>query len=411
LRSIKNIHDIVAWNLCIGCGACYYACDKKAVALINIVTQGIRPKFNYLCKNCNSCLSFCPGYKIEGREFSSDSISNLKNTISIGPTIDVWEGNACDEEIRYQGSSGGILSAIALYCLEKEKMAFVVHTGTDEQKPWINETVQSWNRADILMHTGSRYQASSPCDSLSLIETSDRPCVFIGRPCDTAAVSMLRKIRPKLDANLGLVLTFFCAGTPSLQATLQLLKQLDIPTEQVNELRYRGKGWPGGFSVECKDKSKNKFLSYEKSWGFLNNFRPFRCQLCPDGLGELADISCGDAWHRFINENENSGKSLVLARSHLGKEIILKAIKTGYINLELSDSINVIKAQGLVKRKKQIFGRLLAMKLLVIPFTRFNNFHLFRNWLKLSFIEKLKSIIGTLKRLIFRGLWHRNKIE
>ena len=64
----------------------------------------------------------------------------------VGYALEIWEGYATDPEIRRQGSSGGLLSALALYCLEKEGMAFVLHTGMDETKPWTNKTVQSRNR-------------------------------------------------------------------------------------------------------------------------------------------------------------------------------------------------------------------------------------------------------------------------
>ena len=41
----------------------------------------------------------------------------------VGYALEIWEGYAADPEIRRLGSSGGLLSALALYCLEKEGMA------------------------------------------------------------------------------------------------------------------------------------------------------------------------------------------------------------------------------------------------------------------------------------------------
>jgi len=87
-----------------------------------------------------------------------------ENNLSIGPTIEIWEGFAKDPAIRYRASSGGILSAIAAYCLEKENMEFVLHVGMDQSKPWNNKTVQSRNRDDLFARTGSRYAPSSPCE-------------------------------------------------------------------------------------------------------------------------------------------------------------------------------------------------------------------------------------------------------
>ena len=60
-------------------------------------------------------------------------------------------------------------------------------------------------------------------------------------------------------------------------------------------------------------------MSYMESWGFLQRYRPYRCYLCPDGTGELADLSCGDPWYREILEDE-PGHSLVVVRTERGKE-------------------------------------------------------------------------------------------
>lgn len=411
MRSIKYIQDVVDWGLCVGCGACYSVCAKGAVSLEDIESVGIRPRFSQeICRECTDCLFFCPGYCTDTRRLKDSLYNPVEENILIGPTLEVWEGYAADDEVRYRGSSGGLLTALALYCLEKENMAFVLHTGMRPDKPWTNYTVQSRTRRDLLSRTGSRYAVSSPCDSLRLIEESDRPCVFIGKPCDAAAVTALRKERPRLDANLGLILTFFCAGTPSTRASLDLLKKLDVGLETIKELYYRGDGWPGEFTILGKDGSRKQPLTYMESWHFLQEYRPFRCKLCPDGLGELGDISFGDAWHRHAEGKEDPGLSLAMVRSLIGKGILRRAVDAGYVKLTPSSPQNVIKAQGLVERRKTIFGRQLAMKLLLIPTTRFIGFKLFSCWLKAPLIVKLKSIIGTLRRLLQRGLWHRNPL-
>lgn len=162
----------------------------------------------------------------------------------------------------------------------------------------------------MLERIGSRYSPSSPCQALGAIEQSKRPCVFIGKPCDTAAVTMARRYRPYLDKKLGFVLTFFCALSTSTEATLNLLRQMEIHPEEINETRYRGNGWPGKFSVLYRNRSEEKVLSYEESWGSLTRYpRSFRCHLCADGLGDIADISFGDAWHRYSDKG-NPGLSL-----------------------------------------------------------------------------------------------------
>jgi coenzyme F420 hydrogenase subunit beta len=412
MRNIKTIRDVVGWGLCVGGGVCYHVCGDDSIALDNIETVGIRPIFKKTQDaNYSECLKFCPGYSI-GRERNPASQTVTSFDPLIGPALEIWQGYASDKDIRYNASSGGALSALALYCLEKENMEFVLHVGMDENTPWHNKTVQSKNRADLLARAGSRYAPSSPCEALALIEASAKPCVFIGKPCDVAAVSALRKFRPQLDKNLGLVLSFFCAGPPCTEGTLSLLKELNIEKQTADEIRYRGKGWPGHFQVSFNNGTEHKKLTYEESWGKLvKHHRSFRCNLCPDGLGELADISCGDAWHLYDKQNDDFGQSLVLARSARGSEILHRAMERGYLQLEPSKPADVIKAQPMTGRRAEIFGRLLAMKTLLMPVPQFVGFPLSKVWLKHSIKIKIKTYLGTLRRLLMRGLWHQKPLN
>ena len=412
MRKINKIKEVVDWGLCVGCGACYAICrNKNAVKLENISSIGIRPRFKTdICDGCNECLSVCPGYRIDAKiNHDSKSMKSRPNLL-IGPTYSIWEGFASDNEMRYNASSGGIISALAAFCIEKEKMALVIHTGMDQQRPWMNKTIISKSRKEIMQNAGSRYASSSPCELLEIIEKSENPCVFIGKPCDAAAISMARKKRPQIDKNLGIVLSFFCAGTPCSEATIDLVREIGITPEYVNSIRYRGLGWPGSFRIQYDKCHKEKKLSYAESWGKVSSRRPFRCHLCPDGLGELSDITSGDAWNKYSVNVKNLGISHVLVRSERGQEIIEKAIKEKYVNLVPSTADQVILAQGLVNRRKKVFGRQLALRILGAPSTEFKNFNLLQAWLRSSPVTMIKTIIGTMRRVIQRGLWHKNPI-
>ena len=321
------------------------------------------------------------------------------------------QGHAADPEIRYQVSSGGVLSALALYCLVREGMAFVLHSGMDPGKPWTNRTVQRRSRQDLLKRAGSRYAPASPCEGLGVIDEAARPCVFIVKPCDAAAVAMLRKERPKLDRNLGLVLTFFCAGTPSTGGTLQLIRSLGAAPEELRAVRYRGEGWPGGFKILTDKGSGDRSLSYQESWGKLTGFRPLRCHLCPDGLGRVADISCGDAWNLFEN-NGDPGRSVALVRTPRGKEILHRALEAHYVELTAASPRSVFVGQpSLLSRRREIFGRLLGMQALLVPVPRFRGFSLFQSWIRLPFARKLGTVAGTVRRVILRRMWRRRPLQ
>lgn len=399
-RKLTSIKDVVDWGLCTGCGACFFNCDKGQVKLINVESVGIRPHFAD-CGSCTACLAICPGHHVETTS-TADS--------ELGPVLEVWEGHAADPEIRFRASSGGVLTALALYCLEREDMGSVLHTGMDESKPWTNKTVHSHNRSELLARSGSRYAPSSPCEGLQAVEESQQPCVVVGKPCDASAVAKLSNARPQLDRKIGLSLTFFCAGTPSTRGTLDLMESLGTDPQHVAAVRYRGEGWPGRFTVSSSNGANGKSLSYMDSWGRLASYRPMRCHLCPDGLGQSADISCGDAWERF-NDKPDPGRSIVIVRTERGKEILLRAMAAKYVELERVGPEAIIAAQpNLLQKRRELFGRLFAMKLLWVPTPSFPGFSLFRSWARLPLTRQFQTIAGTLRRFLLRGLWRKRSV-
>jgi len=403
-KKFRNVSDVVNWRLCVGCGVCAYVCPDYKIKLVDIENDGIRPFLDSDdCGACRECINVCPGY--ETIHFYGSNRLNLIEDLkkSWGPVIEVWEGYAADKDLRYHGSSAGLASALALYCLEREGMYGVLHTGSDTKKKWKNKTVFSNDHESILSNTGSRYSPASPCDSLKLIETANSPCVFIGKPCDLSGLRKAQQQNEKLNEKIGVAIGIFCAGTPSTTGIKQLLKSLRLNVEDIEEIRYRGKGWPGNFTVRSKHNGQiERHISYEKSWGFLQKYRPFRCYLCPDGTSEFADISCGDPWYRELNENEK-GYSLVLVRTEKGERILHGAIEAGYVKLEQADYRILQKSQkNLLLKREAIWGRLLAMKIFGIPTPRLKGFSLFKNWLDLPIQDKFRSILGTIRRIIQR---------
>lgn len=412
LRRIRTIQDVVDWRLCIGCGACVLACSRGAITLKNFVSEGIRPVIDaQACERCGAegcqeALAACPGYHVDG-DLLTQRPKRSECDHEFGPTLEVWEGYAADPEIRRKGSSGALTTALSLYCLEREGMEFVMHTGARTDEPWLNQTVQSRTRAELLARAGSRYAPASPCDGLGQIEQSPRPCVFVGKPCDAAAVAKLRALRPALREKVGVILTFFCAGTPSTQGTLNLLKSLEVEADEVETLRYRGEGWPGRFKVTRKEDHAERSLSYADSWDRLNRYRPFRCHLCPDGLGRVADIACGDAWQSHTDDGD-PGRSIILVRTAKGQEILRGAVSAGYVVVRPLEPREVLAAQkNLLGRRREIFGRLLGMKLLGVPTPRLEGFSLLRSWLRQSPAMMLRTVLGTMRRVLARGMRRR----
>lgn len=380
---------------------------------------GRRPKFLKDFKHSDDvrfALGLCPG---AGLSYTPDMLrrKNLIESLTSkwGPVLEIWEGYAADPEIRFKGSSGGAMNAISLYCLEHEGMHGVLQTKANEKKPYLNKTILSRSRDDLLAAAGSRYSPASPCEKLQEIQTAPSPCVFIGKPCDVAAVQLSMQYKNELKAKVGLTVACFCAGTPSTNGTLEMLRQMGITTpNDLVSLRYRGFGWPGKTVAEKRTDNAKEYseITYERSWGdILQKYRQWRCYICPDHTGEFADISAGDPWYREINEGEH-GHSLILARSENGKKIINSAIAKSYLIAEKADPLILPASQkGFPKARAMLWGRLKTLQFCGVPYPSYSNFSLMELWQnELSGKEKVKVILGTIRRIYKKKLKRKQDI-
>lgn len=408
MTNLKNIRDVVEGHLCTGCGMCAYL-SVDSLEMQDEIDYGRRPVLKNTAIPVNTSaelLNCCPGAKLDRLPTQPDNIRALEK--GWGNVYEVWEAFATDPQIRHAGSSGGVITALSLYCLEQENMAQVLHTKADPQMPYLNTTACSSNKEQLMEGTGSRYAPSSPCEKLDSIENANAPCVFIGKPCDVAAVHKARTLKPKLNQNLGAVISFFCAGVPSTSGTLKLMRNQGVSDKKtVQSLRYRGNGWPGLWTVRYKEDAqiKQQQLTYAQSWGELQKDRQWRCYICPDHIGEFADIAIGDPWYREIQTNDD-GRSMIVVRTERGRQIVKAAAETGYIVLEKSDSSILPRSQpNLQKTKGLLWGRLLALKMSGAFVPVYQNFSLLELWITESSLkEKLQSILGTVKRVYLKKL-------
>jgi coenzyme F420 hydrogenase subunit beta len=184
--------------------------------------------------------------------------------------------------------------------------------------------------------------------------------------------------------------------------------RLGVAPHDTTAVHYRGEGWPGRFRMTLRGGQEASSLTYEESWSRLTSYRPMRCNLCPDGLGRLADLSCGDAWDRF-GEAGDTGRSLILVRTERGRKYLHAAARAGYITLMPAGPARVIAAQdALLQRRRELFGRLAALKLVGAPIPSYKGFALARAWAACGPRRWVVTLGGTLRRVVQRS-WFRRR--
>lgn len=328
-----------------------------------------------------------------------------------GPIRSVKTGHAMDPQTRHSGSSGGVLTAISQWLVETGRVDFVLSTQADNADPIGNVTKPSGTKEEILSAAGSRYGPSAPLAHLPTHLERGRRFAFIGKPCDVAALRRMARVDARVDDLIPFKLSFFCAGVPSRNGTLEVLRALGVSYEDVKEFRYRGEGWPGLTRALRKDGTAET-MDYNSSWGsILNRHLQMRCKICADGTGEFADIACADAWYGrdgYPDFAERPGRSLIVARTTVGADLLALLENDGVIATDPLDAGEIELMQPYqASRKRAALSRLMAMRLAGRQVPRHRGLHIYELARKGPLGFQLRSFLGTLRRAVKSTLGRR----
>ncbi|WP_120996475.1 Coenzyme F420 hydrogenase/dehydrogenase, beta subunit C-terminal domain [Stutzerimonas urumqiensis] len=401
-----RLNRILKNDLCSGCGMCSAVAEEDAIQM-RINRDGYRRPFLNAAFSDKPIASeqtsrafgaSCPALGLDIRPYKTEHYHPIW-----GEVLEALKGYAGDEEIRRAGSSGGVISALAQYCLAKGLVDGVIQIQASEQDPLENVAVISRSRQNVIASSGSRYAPASPAEALRWVGMSTEKYLFIGKPCDVAAVRQMQAHSPRLRENIPYVVSFMCAGTPSLEGTHQVLEKLGAPRDEVTAFRYRGDGWPGLTKATLRN-GEAKTMTYNDSWGkVLNRHLQTRCKICPDGIGEFADIVCADGWEGdekgYPSFEEREGNSLILIRSETGRALFRNAEADGVVKAEAFDVGGIFAIQPFqYYRRTTILPRLMAMKLLLLKTPSYKGFELGKGMREIGLYQSFKAFTGLLVR-------------
>ncbi|MDD4942913.1 MAG: Coenzyme F420 hydrogenase/dehydrogenase, beta subunit C-terminal domain [Rhodoferax sp.] len=398
-KPLSPLVDSVTRNgFCTGCGLCESIAPMGSIQM-RMSTEGyLRPVVlkELPTEATQHIAAACPGVKVE-------HLPGTQGQHPIwGPIVSVQTGHAMDPEVRRQGSSGGVISALAIHLLESGQVDFVAQIAVDPKDALRNALQISTSRADVLRAAGSRYAPSAPLQGLRELLDTGKRFAFIGKPCDVAALRQYGEQNPTVKRQIPFMLSFMCAGVPSIKGTHEVITALGATREKVVSFRYRGDGWPG-MARAVHDSGESFEMDYNTSWGqILGKYLQFRCKICPDGTGEFADIVCADAWYGqdgYPDFTERDGRSLVLARTPNGQKLLSQTVNQSIITspLDIKEIRKMQPYQDL--RKKLVSGRSLAVYIALGETPKYINLGLWKSTAKINPIIWLRNAWGTYKRI------------
>lgn len=376
---------------CAGCGLCHSA---EAVQY-DYKNGFFKPELQE--NNFGFCEGVCPA--------SGNWLKKLDPKKKWGRYINASVTWSSDPQLRFSASSGGTITAISEYLLKKKLVGEIIHTCVSEKSQIKTEYTKSKSSEELRDKIGSRYTVSSPLIELLQCILPEKKYAVIGKPCDILALRRYLDTHPELNKSIIYLISFFCAGVPSENANRKLLDQLKTNERECKYLTYRGEGWPG-FATATGNNGDKHSMSYNDSWGRIlgRDINKF-CRFCMDGIGEFADVSCGDAWYMEEDGtpdfNEHDGRNITFGRTSKGDELLKMCVKDGILISKTYDIDNLKRIQKYqYERRSLVYSRVLGMKLCGrrTPYYSLRTLRQFTH--DLSEIQIMKGITGTIKRVI-----------
>lgn len=346
---MNSIYDIVKNDYCSGCGTCAVVCPHSAITITYNIKKGLLlPNIQKkLCTNCGKCLLTCPGlvydYFPQQREkfFISENLCNAEKG---------YIAHSTDNFIREHGASGGMITQILCFMLERKIIDGAVVSAIEKNFPGYAVSKISKNPSELIASQGSLYCPSATNLILKeiLLDKNGSQFAFVGLPCQILALRIMQERYPILQKKIPFVFGLFCSRTPRGHATFDLLKKLNVDITHKYTLKYRGYGHPGCLSITDEYNVKKIHHLHKDYWGhyFLRFYKPWRCWVCPDHSAELADISFADSWSR----SDSMGENVVIIRNQYFENLLYHMNKNKFIDYTPTTVSTIITEQNLLDK-------------------------------------------------------------
>jgi coenzyme F420-reducing hydrogenase beta subunit len=332
---------------CYSCGACANVCRKDAITFDDRLLPNVD---NAKCVNCKKCEQVCVNLK--SKQFSRIIAENAHGYLCANANI----------EERIVSSSGGVFILLAKEVLEKG--GYVCGCIYDEK--FMPKHILSCNALDVQRMMGSKYVKSDLglcIREINEVLGANRPVLFSGVPCQTAAVRNCLGDQKNL-----IIVTIVCHGSIEREFWNSYLKVEEQHGAIENiTMRDKRRGWDNyGLRIKYKDGSER--VTYRKQDGYFlrcftnGYFQRERCLDCKyKGSEIVGDILLGDAWglDKDLYEIDDSyGVSCVITLSEKG-EILLRSTRSTLImksvdaNLIISNNKRIVSPAPDVALRKQ----------------------------------------------------------
>lgn len=352
MSPINNSFDVMANDLCIGCGACTVNTKHSM-----IFDQDGFYKPSRIDQSLNS--SVCPFVDSNHNEdsLSAEFTEGQQHVERLGNIVSLYCGHVTDQFIRRNSTSGGMGTWITLSMFNSGLIDRVIHVRPTHspEHPYFEYSI-SRSTSDINFASGSRYYPINFRDVMQEVidDPEEHSYCFVGIPCFVKAMRLLQLEYPVLRKKIKFTVAIVCGHMKSSFWTEMLAWSAGITPGNLAEFRHRTKLESPDFEIRkylftAKSVNGKSILkdSAEVPGGKFNSgaFMANACNFCDDVVGETADITLGDAWlPRY--ETDNKGNNLIIVRNYMINELLDAGRRNNELNIETCTSDDALWAQA-----------------------------------------------------------------
>ena len=332
---LKN--QVIDPQLCIFCGLCSAVCSTGCISFKN---NG--PELDGECVACGQCIDACPGLgaplkKLDRQVFGREQTAKEEEK-GLGIYISDRNLVSADKDIRGKGYTGGKMTALLAYLLEKKEIdaAVISQWGAASPYPWVSWPVIAATPEDVIKGAGSKYVFSP--NLVALAEVADREDIksvaIVGLGCHMQGLSKLvhlgkpySDLAKKVKYTLGLYCGAPMVGKEDFLAYIAELNGVSPRDIATVDFKRVSKEFDIAFDVDLKNGEKRvNRMHIMDLFGVIGRYpRWNRCRLCTDYAAEYADISFGGVH--------------VTCRTPKGEDLVNRAVADGCLVIAEPDEM------------------------------------------------------------------------
>lgn len=288
-------------------------------------------------------------YQFVDKIFANRAWSSQEIKKYLGDFINSYRAYAADPVIRKFAASGGLVSAILIYCLERKLIdgALVCQASIESNKVRPRFFIAK-NKEEVLNSQGSKYITTNFLkEALPLIKKFDGKLAVVGLPCDIFRLKKISDKNENLKKKIKITIGLFCGHVSSPQLIDHITENLRKKVlSDLTSYKFRYGTWRGKIRAEFAngtviEKKTSVFNQFQNMYFFCEK----KCFYCYDHFAYHADISVGDIWSYYLKDLpvKHSG---VITRNISTDNLIEEMRKASFIINHIIDITEILNGQS-----------------------------------------------------------------